>query len=386
MVLTAAVLMQSVMTFAILAPLIVAPVVLEALSVPASWAGFYAPIAFSSAAVVSIYSGALLKHVGPWRLSIACLCIAACGMAVFGFATPLAMAVGGVIVGVGYGPITGAGASIVVRSRPANLSLAMSVRQTGVPLGASLGGFLLPPLTNAFGWEGACFLAAAAMLAAALLSCCLSACLAPERSDRPGSGSAIRMRPFHLVATDVRLRRLAVVTVTFAALQNCFTSFLSLYLVDHMHRSLVVAGLMLGISQILAMLARVVWGALADRTGPLAVLGLLGFSMAAASIVIGSLWPGAPTSVLLGIVIVFGATVTGWNGIVLAQSAKLVSPPLGGAVTGEIAAFAYIGFVVGPPVFSAIAEASDLRCGFIAAGALCAASTLVIVLGARKER
>lgn len=385
MILIATVLMQGVMTFAILAPLIVAPVVLSALGVPASWTGFYAPTVFGCAAVVSIYTGAMLRHVGPWRLSFASLAVSAVGMLVFAASTPLAIAFGGMVAGVGYGPITGAGAAIVVQSKPRNLSLAMSVRQSGVPLGASLAGFVLPSLTDALGWEGTCLLVGAVMLAGSTLAYGVLMLAAPADFDAPNSGAAAGMRPFHLATTNAALRRIAFVTITFAALQNCFTSFLSVYLVNHIHRTLAIAGVLLGTSQAIGMFARVIWGALADRIGAIFVLGILGFTMAAAAVTTGMLSPEVATPILFTIIVLFGATVTGWNGITMAQATKLVSPALGGAATGEIAACAYIGFIVGPPVFSAIAEASQFRYGYVAIGVLCALSTLTTVFGARKR-
>ncbi len=385
MVLTATVLLQCLMSFAIFAPLVMAPAVLDTLGIPANWVGLYAPFAYGCAIIGSIFSGTLLNYVSPWRLSLACLAFAASGIFVFGFETRVAVAAGAMIMGLSYGPITAAGSSIIAHATPGNLGLSMSIRQAGVPLGASLAGFLVPPLIKAFGWPGACVLIGVAIIAAAILLAFLSPLTAREgireRTSAPSGG----FRPLRLVFSSSRLQLLAFVLVFFAALQNCFASFLSVYLVNHVGTDLVFAGFVLGLSHGLGMFTRILWGALADRLGARFVLGLLGISMAIASALMGLLEPGTSTLVLVTIVAVFGTAVTGWNGVAIAQATHLVPTRLAGPVAGEIAVFAYVGFIAGPPLFTFVAGALDIQRAFILAGGVCAAATVIFLFGERQR-
>ncbi len=385
MVLTATVLLQCLMSFAIFAPLVMAPAVLDTLGIPANWVGLYAPFAYGCAIIGSIFSGALVGYFGPWRLSLACLAFAAFGIFVFGLETRVAVAAGAMIMGLSYGPITAAGSSMLAQSTPGNLGLRMSIRQAGVPLGVSLAGFLVPPLIKAFGWPGACVLIGAATIAAAILLMFASPVLAPEHDRERTPALSGSFRPFRLVFSSSRLQLLAFVLVFFAALQNCFASFLSVYLVNHVGTDLVFAGVVLGLGHGVGMFARILWGALADRLGTRLVLGVLGIGMAIASALMGLLGPGASTLVIVTIVVAFGTTVTGWNGIAIAQATRLVPTRLAGQVAGEIAVFAYAGFIAGPPLFTFVAGALDIQRAFILAGGVCAAATAIFLFGGRKR-
>src|SRR3546814_14031498 len=66
------------------------------------------------------------------------------------------MAIGAVLIGLGYGPITPASSHLLARSTPAHrMSFVFSVKQTGVPLGGVLAGMLVPGLAGLIGWQGA---------------------------------------------------------------------------------------------------------------------------------------------------------------------------------------------------------------------------------------
>lgn len=384
MVLTATLFLQCLMSFAIFAPLVMAPVVLDTLAIPANWVGLYAPFAFGCAIIGSIFSGALLRYLGPWRLSLVCLAFTAVGIFVFGLATPVAVATGAMILGLSYGPITAAGASLLVQTTSNNLALRLSIRQSGVPLGSSLAGFVLPPLSKAFGWSGTCNLVSVAAIATAILLMIGSPVLAPKHVRDPARTPSGRFRPMRLVLSNSRLRRLAFVLVFFASLQNCFASFLSVYLVRDLGTNLVFAGSLLGLSYGVGIFTRILWGALADRLGAHRVIGLLGITMAIAAALTGMLEAGAPLLILVAIVVVFGAAVTGWNGVAIAQATQSVPASLAGAAAGEITVFVYGGFIAGPLLFTLVAGAIGIQHAFIVAGIICAAATAVFLMSERK--
>ncbi|MGH8802357.1 MAG: hypothetical protein ACREX6_08705 [Casimicrobiaceae bacterium] len=61
----------------------------------------------------------------------------------------------------------------------------------------------------------------------------------------------------------------------------------------------------------------------------------------------------------------FGATAIGWNGVQLAEVARLAPPGAAGKVTAATSVVTFAGVVVGPPLFALLADltGSD-RAGF----------------------
>jgi MFS-type transporter involved in bile tolerance (Atg22 family) len=52
--------------------------------------------------------------------------------------------------------------------------------------------------------------------------------------------------------------------------------------------------------------------------------------------------------------VVFGMTAVGWNGLFFAEIARIAPPGTIGALTGALAAVAYLGVMMGPPLFGLI--------------------------------
>jgi MFS family permease len=385
MVLTVAVLVQAVMAFAVFAPMVLAPVILRSLDLPPIWAGFYAPFAFSCAIVGSLGAGRLIGFVGPWRLSFACVALASAGLGVIGFGMHATLALGAMLIGFGYGPITAAGSIILMQSAASNLGLRMSARQAGVPLGWSAAGFLLPPLVGAFGWSGSCAILAMAGVGLAALLAIVCPFARGERVNAPSPTKGRARGLLHHTLSHPRLLSTALVTLCFASVQSCFSSFASVYLVDALRIELGTAGMLLGTAFGIGILARVFWGAMADRLGTVLVLGVLGGTMSLALILTGRLAEGAPMTALVATIGLFGFTGTGWNGIVMARGARLSPPGFVGQVAGEISVFAYAGFIIAPPLFSLLARAVDMHAAFVALGLACAAATAFFLLAERQR-
>jgi MFS family permease len=104
---------------------------------------------------------------------------------------------------------------------------------------------------------------------------------------------------------------------------------------------------------------RIVWGLLADRwLSSLAVLIFLGFVMGACSFLMASLDASWSLWFIVLLCAVFGSTAIGWNGVYLAEVARLAPIGQAGLMTGGTLFFTYLGVVVGPPVFAAVVEKS----------------------------
>ena len=151
------------------------------------------------------------------------------------------------------------------------------------------------------------------------------------------------------------LRWLSNACFWFSLTQLCFVGFLVTLLVEDVGYSLVEAGILLSTAQVAGVVGRVAWGWVADRVGDgLGVLAVLGLLMALGSglmMMLGPEWP--PIAVQL-IVLLFGASVVGWNGVYIAELARLSPEGKVGTVTGGSLSIIFAGVLIGPSLFAAL--------------------------------
>ncbi len=153
------------------------------------------------------------------------------------------------------------------------------------------------------------------------------------------------------------LRRLAFASFAFAAIQQSFAIFLVTYLVAGLGMPFIKAGITLAIGQAAGVVGRIVWGALADWLGrPQLVLGGLGLAMTGAGLAASAFTADWSDGAIVGVCIVFGATAAGWNGVFLAEIARLAPDDQASRATGGVLFFTFFGVVAAPPVFGAVAS------------------------------
>jgi predicted MFS family arabinose efflux permease len=367
---------QALVTMIVLTPPIFAPLAAPAMGVAASQAGLFMACIYAGASIASLISGSLLRRFGAMRLSQLCLVTCSLGIVLIASASLPLVVAAGVVIGLGYGPVTPASSHILVRQTTAeNRAFIFSVKQTGVPLGGVLAGALAPILALTLGWRAA----AVAVGAAGVL---LAVMVEPLRQrfdgaeappyaagDRRGVFEGLRPVLGHTV-----LRRFGLASIGFAATQLCFSTFLVAFLTERVGLDLIAAGAVLAVGQTAGVAARILWGWLADRfIAPWRLLALLGAGMAAATVGVGFFGAAWPRAAIMAVAVVLGATAIGWNGIYLAEVARLAPPGAAGAATGGGLALTFLGIVAGPPLFSLIvASSGSYRLAFIAiaAGAL----------------
>jgi sugar phosphate permease len=167
-------------------------------------------------------------------------------------------------------------------------------------------------------------------------------------------------------------------------------SFLVVYLTEALRWSLVAAGFALAVATVGGVAGRVLWGVVADRyIRPRVLLGLLGVIGGACSLATAAYPASGPVTPLLILAAVFGATAIGWNGVQLAEVARLSPPGEAGAITGATGFIGFSGIVVGSPLFGFLAAATgDYRTSFVAFGGailICGAWVLVRYRRALRE-
>src|SRR5690625_7449878 len=80
--------------------------------------------------------------------------------------------------------------------------------------------------------------------------------------------------------------------------------------------------------------------------------------MAACSLLMAFIGTDWPVWLVVVICAAFGATAIGWNGVYLAEVARLAPAGQAGLMTGGTLFFTYLGVVIGPPFFPPAMEAT----------------------------
>ena len=138
---------QAASSAAVIAPTVAAPLLLQRLQLGPAAVGVFVALVYLAAMFSSPLGAALVRHFGPIRSSQLALLASALGLALLLVPWLPAVALGALLVGVGYGPITPASSQMLARTTdPRHFSLVFSVKQTGVPLGGVIAGLLVPPL------------------------------------------------------------------------------------------------------------------------------------------------------------------------------------------------------------------------------------------------
>lgn len=362
-------LIQAMVSMALLVLPVMAPVVAQALGVSTVYTGLYIAVVYAGAITASLAAGTAVARFGAIRVSQAGLVLCAAGLALCAVPSMLTIALGAFLIGLGYGPITPASSHLLALTTPAHrMSLVFSVKQTGVPLGGVLAGAVVPSLLLLTGWQGALLVAAAANLLCAVAAQPMRQALDADRNASLPLALGNLAQPVRLVLSHPALTMLAGCSFVFSSVQLSLTGYLVVYLHQTLAYGLVAAGLALSLSQLGGVAGRILWGWVADRwLGARSMLLLLAGGMIASTLATALLQPTMPVALVLGILVVFGASAIGWNGVYLAEVARQAPPGKASIATGGTLAFTFFGVVLGPPVFGGISGLFDsYRAGYTA--------------------
>jgi nitrate/nitrite transporter NarK len=311
--------------------------------------------------VGTVAAGAWVGRFGPILVSQAGLLLCLAGLATASTAALPAVLAGALLLGLGYGPATPASSAILARAAPPQMvALTFSIKQTGVPLGTAIAGAAVPALVLSLGWQ------AAALTVGAACALCAAA-LVPIRgrydaSRNPAAPASLRsaFSPVGLVMRDPRLRELSLVSFVYGGMQITLLAYLVSFLVESFSLSLVLAGMIMAASQVTSVVARIAWGMFADRLASRRViLGILGIGMGLTALTALFAGPDWPLWALFAFAMAYGATAVGWNGVFLAEIARLAPRDRVSDATGGSAFFTFLGVVVTPPLFSMVLSATS---------------------------
>ena len=351
-------------------PAVVAPAIIADLSFDPAWVGAYFGLTAFWALLFQMGCGSFIVRYGALRVSQAALVMLAVGIAMTVEGSVLVFAISTIIAGGGAAVSTPASSHLLGRySPPQYAPLVFSIKQTAVPAGLLLAGFLGPLLTAWVGWRGTMLIVAAACFVFAFV-------LQPLRErfdDDRRATQSFRLSDLKGTLTSVlavrELRSLSFACFAFNAVQTVVTTYFVIYLTT-LGYTLAAAGFVFSVAVAVAIPGRILWGWIGSvYVEPRLVMAWLAIGMAASAAVIGLFEASWPVLLVgLGAAAV-SATALSWHGILLSEAARLAPEGKRGAVTGGVLSFGQLGAMLMPLVYSGLLSLSgSYGLGFVVCG------------------
>ncbi len=347
---------QSLASMAMAVPAVLAPVAAADFGFAPTAVGVLVSATYVAAMLSGLAAGVLIARFGPIRLFQFVALVIVSGLALGASAHIALVFAAMILIGGANGVVNPATSQILARAAPPGVRvMVFSIKQTGVPLGAALSGLALPALLLFMSWHVALLVVACAFFV-------LIAVLQPFRRIYDGGLtpqavldlSAI-LSPLAEVWGERRMRELAIASTVYAAVQLCLLTYLVSYLKLELGYSLVVAGLIFSAASMAGVFARVVWGLVADRLfKPRHVLAGLGIGMSFFGFVVAGFSAQWPVSWVVLVAALYAATAAAWNGVYLAEVARMAPPGRVASITGATQVFTFTGSMFGPPVFGLV--------------------------------
>lgn len=235
---------------------------------------------------------------------------------------------------------------------------AMSIRQTGVPLGGTIAALVLPSLGLAFGWRIA--LSCVGVIAVGMGFTVLR--LYKEPAPKPVPRDAAPIGGLRDIVRHKEIWTVTLYASILAGSQWCYLSYIVLYLTEDLHFPLVFAAALLAGGQILAAAGRILSGLISDRyfvgrRKP--VLIMLGLFAVVLALVTASLSDDTAQWSVVVIVSCLGFATMSWQGLYLTLVSELVGARMAGQAVGLTNTVVFLGIVILPPVFGSIADYTD---------------------------
>ena len=253
----------------------------------------------------------------------------------------------------------------------------IGLRQMAVPLGGAVAAAVLPWVAHEYGWRWASVAAAGIAVLAALVASRLYYESLPPRPKNPDA-------PKVSIVQVLRERNVLLAAMSGMFLptgQFVMITYLILFLFERLEVPTLTGAALLTAAQFAGAFSRVFWSWLSDRLGgqrkPLLVLMV---SLAALS-ALTLAWLPLPTPLWIKAVVVmlYGATALGWQGLHFSLLTELSPPGWEGRVVGFGLTFTSIGIASAPPLFGLLVDSSgSYALGWIAQAAVFGLGALLL--------
>jgi MFS family permease len=271
-------------------------------------------------------------------------------------------------VGLLGGSVNGSsGRAIMSWFKEGERGVAMSIRQTAVPLGGGIGASLLPWLASTHGF--------AAVFSALALMCAAPAVFALRWLHEPPHPVAAAKRgdvPRRSPLSDIQIWRVALGIGVLCVPQFAILTFATVFLHDFGRLGLAGISTAMASIQVGAMVMRVWSGRYTDRHGNRraymrgsTLVAAASFGVLTALVALGH---AVPVAALVATIVLAGICVSAWHGVAYAELATLAGPARAGTALGMANTIVYVGLFVVPFMLPHLLAASSWAVVWLAAG------------------
>jgi MFS family permease len=376
--------LQSVAAVLFMAAAVLAPALPGGLGLDEAGIGLFGAITFIGAMFGSPLAAIFIARTGAVRLTQAGLVLSAAGLAALLFQNPWIALGGALAIGLGYGPNAPGGSHLLARHTPPNRrGLFFSIKQSGVPIGGAVAGLTLPAIEALLGWH-------AAVLAVVLLTALCMVAVQPWRNlldpERLEPARPLKVRfgdivPLEGMKAHPLLPFISFTAFSYGAGQMIMFTYTVTFLTVQAGYSLIDAGVAYAVMQGCSVGVRILAGWVNDRwQRPRPLLAGFGVVTAIGVTLLAGIGPETPFGTVVAIAALCGAAAAGWNGVYLAEVARIVPQDRIAAATGATVFCTYFGLVVGPALFSlGIAQGGySLAYGGLAVASLIGAAAVFV--------
>ncbi len=330
-------------------------------------------------ALISPFTGALADRIGGRNLMTVGFVVAAVVFVLLGSATGFAFLLGAAIVS---GAPNGMGnqgtnkyitAEVPVERR----GVLTGIKQSGVMVGVFLAGLTLPPSVAAFGYSSTMFaVAGLAAVGAVLVRVLLPADPVAPRSERLA----------HRGPLPVAIRWLTTYAALMGAAIGAQSAFLALYVEEELAFSRSEAGLLVGLTGLVGIGARILHGRLTQTVDSYAPALFRLAAGATLSFVVIRLAADVGWWLVLATPVIAGFTTSSWNSPVMLASMRLAPSHMAGRSAGSVMFGFMSGYAIGPPLFgAAVDRLGSYDLPWLSGIVLCGAAAAVAVAWGRSE-
>jgi predicted MFS family arabinose efflux permease len=348
------------------------PLIIEDLGITEGQFGLLATAIFASAAVSSMWLGRLSDRISNRAQLILIFAGTALALVIGALAQHYwVLLVAAVLAGPAQAISNPTTNRIIIHNvAPPKRPGWIGVKQSGVQGSQLFSGLFFPAMSLWAGWQGATGLAA--VVALALLFYGLRN-LPEERPITTAGPPAAQAAP-----AGERGKGFPLAVWLFAGYallsglgMQATNVYLPLFTVRELDFSLLLGGLAAGVSGIVGVTSRILWGRqMAKGVRASALLIMLGAgAMLGAAALLGAGEFGAPALLWLGVAL-HGATVLGTNVVVMAGVMRVVPAARVGAASGVVSMGMYAGFASGPLLTGLLLESTgNFNTGWVLVGA-----------------
>lgn len=366
-------LLQTVAAFLTRAVPIASPAFMAEFGWDESWIGYLSAANIIGAMFILLAGMGLMRRIGSVLALQLSIMIGAASLLLFQYPSIAMALLASALIGLSNGTANPAGSEVLMRFTPAgHHNLIFSIRQAGVPLGGVVAGLAIPLLIDWLGWRMAFVVSAGVAFAA-------TAALLPFRGRIDGprpAAPAARFRlsdiavPMRSLSSTPGLWRIVIVGAVFSVAQSCWFTFAVTYLVVGLGYSLGTAGLVFAVMQAAGVVGRIALGVIADRTSSAATLAAVAVLSASVTVAFALARPDWPLWSMMLLAAIAGATVSGWNGVQVAETARRSPRTLVAETAAGNVMIVFVSNMLSPIAFAAfVAATGRFDLGFMIAGA-----------------